>query len=71
MYFSVQPDYRIEVCQDILGETDGQMLPHGLRDINHVRIELRSSAQDRPDPASLRLRYEDFKSREDRAWDVS
>lgn len=60
LYFSVRPDYRVEVRPDILEETDGPMLLHGLQKINDLKIELPSRVRDRPDPERLRLRYEDF-----------
>jgi putative restriction endonuclease len=59
-YFSVRPDYHVEVRRDILEETDGPMLLHGLQEINDVRIELPSRVRDRPDPSRLQLRYEEF-----------
>jgi putative restriction endonuclease len=60
LYFSVRPDYHLEVRKDILEESDGPMLLHGLQEINESRIELPSRVRDRPDPSRLRLRYLQF-----------
>lgn len=62
-YFSVRPDYHVEVRQDILEESDGPMLLHGLQRINEVKIELPLRVRDRPDPVRLRVRYEEFQQR--------
>jgi putative restriction endonuclease len=58
--FAVRPDYRIQVRADILEESDGPMLLHGLQQIDRARIELPSRVADRPDPQRLEVRYEAF-----------
>lgn len=60
LYFSVRPDYHVVVRRDILDETDGPMLLHGLQEINDLKIELPARVGDRPDPSRLQRRYEDF-----------
>jgi putative restriction endonuclease len=61
-YFSVRPDYHIEVRRDIMEESDGPMLLHGLQRISEVKIQLPSRVRDRPDPQRLGVRYEAFRS---------
>jgi len=57
----VRPDYLIEVRQDILDETDGPMLRHGLQEIAGKRILPPSNHQLRPRHDFLEERYELFR----------
>ncbi len=59
-FFAIRPDYRVEVRRDIMEESDGPMLLHGLQEMNNVRIELPTKICDRPDPMRLEARYETF-----------
>ena len=59
-FLTVRPDYKIEVRQSILEETDGPMLLVGLKQIHGQPIELPRSRADRPDLARLERRYERF-----------
>jgi len=61
-FFGIRPDYSIEVRGDILEESDGPMLKHGLQEIHDSVIQLPSRKPDRPDPARLERRYEEFRS---------
>lgn len=61
-YFSVRPDYHIEVRPAIMEERDGPMLLHGLQEINELKIQVPSRVRDRPDPQRLGIRYEAFRS---------
>lgn len=61
-YFSVRPDYHIEVRPAIMEESDGPMLLHGLQEINDLKIQVPSRMRDRPDPQCLGIRYEAFRS---------
>lgn len=60
--FGIRPDYSIEVREDILEESDGPMLKHGLQEIHDSLIQLPSRKPDRPDPARLERRYDEFRS---------
>ncbi|HLO34782.1 MAG TPA: HNH endonuclease [Candidatus Deferrimicrobium sp.] len=61
-FFTVTPDYRIEVRPSILTESDGPMLIVGLQDINGRQIELPNRAALRPDVARLEKRLERFRA---------
>lgn len=57
----VRPDYVIEVRRDILDETDGPMLRHGLQEIAGQLIHLPRNDRERPRPAFLEERYVMFR----------
>jgi putative restriction endonuclease len=59
-FLTVRPDYRIEVRQSILLETDGPMLLHGLQGLHLQEILLPRSEGLQPDRARLEARYEAF-----------
>ena len=56
----LRPDYVVEIRRDILEEIDGPMLRHGLQEHHGSRLVLPRAEQDRPNPALLELRYEQF-----------
>ena len=58
---AVRPDYRIEVRPDILQETDGPMLIHGLQGFHGKEIRLPTRPILRPSPNLLELRYARFR----------
>jgi putative restriction endonuclease len=58
---AVRPDYRVEVRDDLLRETDGPMLRHGLQGFNDQLIRLPRLDRHRPDRARLEARYELFR----------
>jgi putative restriction endonuclease len=60
-FFTVRPDYRIEVRPSILKEIDGPMLVIGLQDIDGQRIQLPHRPEQRPDPARLEKRLAAFR----------
>jgi putative restriction endonuclease len=60
-FFTVRPDYVVEVRPSVLGETDGPMLVVGLQQIHGQRIHLPRREVDLPDPDRLRVRYEQFR----------
>jgi len=60
-FFGIRPDYKIEVRGDILEESDGPMLKHGLQEIHDTRIQIPSRKLDRPDPVRLQRRFEEFR----------
>lgn len=60
--FAIKPTYEIEVRRDILEESDGPMLLHGLQEIHGRDIILPSRLRDRPDRERLEARYDLFRS---------
>ena len=60
-FFTVTPDYRVEVRPSILAESDGPMLIVGLQQIHGQPIQLPSQAAQRPEQARLERRYELFR----------
>jgi putative restriction endonuclease len=59
-FFTIRPDYRIEVRPSILAESDGPMLIVGLQEIHNAKISLPYRSRDWPDPERLQRRYEVF-----------
>ena len=57
----IRPDYVIEIRTDILEETDGPMLKHGLQGFEGALIQLPRHPELRPDPARLAERYDAFR----------
>jgi putative restriction endonuclease len=58
----IRPDHVVEVRPDILTETDGPMLRHGLQEMHGARITLPRSRRDHPDPNRLNERYVQFQA---------
>lgn len=58
----IRPDYRIEVRADILAETDGPMLKHGIQEMHNVSLMLPRRRVDRPNPDLLEERYHQFRA---------
>ncbi len=61
-FLGIAPEYRVHVRQDILAETDGPMLRHGLQEMHGRTIVLPSRQQDHPDPDRLARRFSRFLS---------
>ncbi len=61
LFFAIRPDYVVEVRPSILTEVDGPMLVVGLQQIHERPIFLPRRALERPDPARLQRRYEEFR----------
>ncbi len=57
----IRPDYIIEVRKDVLNETDGPMLKHGLQGFHGQTIMVPKPDQLKPDQAALEERFELFK----------
>ncbi len=57
----VTPDYKIEVREDILQETDGPMLKHGIQELQNVKIILPHDKSSWPDRERLSIKYSRFK----------
>jgi putative restriction endonuclease len=56
----ISPDYIIKVREDVLFETDGPMLKHGLQGFNNQRI-FTPRGNNRPDRDLLARRFEKFR----------
>lgn len=61
-FLGVRPDYVVDVREDILEETDGPMLQHGLKEMHGTKLWVPKSSQLRPNSDSLSLRYQEFKA---------
>lgn len=59
-FLSVRPDYLIEIRQDVLHETDGPMLKHGLQGMHGQRIQFPTRMALRPSPDLLAQRHRRF-----------
>ena len=57
----IRPDYIIEIRSEILHETDGPMLQHGIKELHAQQIVIPRDKQSRPDPLLLEKRYDRFK----------
>jgi putative restriction endonuclease len=57
----IRPDCTVDLRTDILNESDGPMLTHGLQHFQNARIWLPRHLDDRPDIAFLEERYSIFK----------
>jgi putative restriction endonuclease len=61
-FFTVTPEYRVEVRPSILAESDGPMLVVGLQEIQGKPIELPARRVDRPDLQRLEVRMTRFRA---------
>ncbi|HHJ14719.1 MAG TPA: HNH endonuclease [Gammaproteobacteria bacterium] len=59
-FLGVRPDYTVEVRRDILEESDGPMLVHGLKEMHGRRLVLPRRMAARPREALLERRYARF-----------
>lgn len=59
-YFGIRPDYRIVVRPEIMTESDGPMLKHGLQEIDDSHLTVPRRVRSRPDPERLRNRFDSF-----------
>ena len=60
-FIGIRPDFTVEVRDDILRETDGPMLQHGLQDLHNGRIILPRDRRLRPNIELLGRRYKRFR----------
>jgi putative restriction endonuclease len=59
----IRPDHVVQIRADILRETDGPMLRHGLQDLHgHALSVLPRRHDQQPDSLRLEQRYEEFKA---------
>ena len=59
-FLGISADYTVHVRQDIMDETDGPMLRHGLQGLDNGRIILPRHRVDQPDRERLEWRFEQF-----------
>ena len=59
----INPDYFVHVRNDILEETDGPMLKHGLQSLDNQKIILPYHRRNYPDSDRLQKRYVQFRKR--------
>jgi putative restriction endonuclease len=59
--FGIRPDLVLEVRKDILAETDGPMLRHGLQEIAGLQIVSPLATVHRPRQDLLEIRYAAFR----------
>lgn len=57
----IHPDYRVEIREDVLGETDGPMLIHGLQGFHGSRLYVPTNESLQPNRDFLAARYERFR----------
>jgi putative restriction endonuclease len=63
-FLAIRPDYLVEVRRDLLEETDGPMLKHGLQGLHHQPIVLPARDDQKPNVIALEQRYQRFRSAE-------
>lgn len=56
----IDSDYTVHVRSDILSETDGPMLEHGIKEMNQTKLWIPHSSKDQPDPNRLESRFRLF-----------
>ena len=56
----IDPDYTVHVRSDILSETDGPMLEHGIKEMDKAKLWVPPLAEKKPDPARLEMRFKEF-----------
>lgn len=61
-FLSVTPDYRVEIRRDILEDSDGPMLQHGLKELHGAQIQLPRRPAARPNRDRLAERHSKFLS---------
>jgi putative restriction endonuclease len=59
-FLAVSPDYRVHVNDELMREVDGPMLKYGIQAMHGRGIRLPAHRQERPDTASLAIRFEQF-----------
>jgi putative restriction endonuclease len=56
----IDADYTVHIRQDILSESDGPMLEHGIKEMNKTKLWVPSAPGEKPDPARLDVRFKEF-----------
>jgi putative restriction endonuclease len=56
----ISPDLTVHISESVLGEVDGPMLQHGIKDMHGRQIWVPSRQADKPDADRLHERFEQF-----------
>ena len=56
----IDADYIVHIRKDILSETDGPMLEHGIKEMDGTSLWVPREASGRPDPSRLDKRFNEF-----------
>ena len=64
MFIGIRPDRIVVIRRDVLEETDGPMLQHGLKDMHGAKIHVPRSAKTRPAGEFLEWRFNRFLERQ-------
>jgi putative restriction endonuclease len=59
-FLAITPDYEVRIRDDLMLESDGPMLKHGLQGMNGTKILLPSRVSDRPNREFLERRFNMF-----------
>lgn len=62
----IRPDYSVEVRKDVLLETDGPMLQHGLKAMHDQLIVVPRNQSNKPDRQYLERRFEKFRAQSEK-----
>jgi putative restriction endonuclease len=62
-FLGIRPDFRVEVRPDLLRESDGPTLLHGIQGMHDKRILLPRRKEAQPDPERLYRRFLEFRDR--------
>jgi len=57
----IRPDHIVEIRSDVLLESDGPMLRHGLQEHHGQSLVLPRRSADSPDVELLEIRYDQFR----------
>jgi putative restriction endonuclease len=60
LILTINPDYFIQIREDVLHETDGPLLQYGLKELHQTRIILPRRENQWPDRCLLEVRYKQF-----------
>lgn len=60
-FIGIRPDFRVIVRPDVLNETDGPMLRHGLQGLHQTKLWIPRKPDFRPDPELLERRWDRFR----------
>jgi len=61
-FLGIKPDYTVELRKDVLRETDGPMLRHGLQGMHGKKLVLPTRKEFWPNPERLTERYDRFRA---------
>ncbi len=61
-FLGIRPDYIVEIRRDVLEESDGPMLKHGLQGLHQKKIIIPRQQVLRPNPEFLERRFEQFRA---------